>query len=665
MQRLMVLGFVASLGLLLPPSAHAFCGFYVAGADREMFNQATTVVMMREGTTTVLSMQNDYHGPPGDFAMVVPVPVVLHERNVRTLPREIFERVDRLAAPRLVEYWEMDPCDFGTIGLGSLGTIGHGGGGGAGRGYGGRAAAPPPVVVEAEFSVGEYDIVILSARESDALEAWLRDNAYHIPEGAAEVMRPYVAAGMKFFVARVNAARVRFEDDRAVLSPLRFHYTADEFGLPVRLGLLNSSGTQDLIVHVLARNQRYEVANYPNVQIPTNIDVADSVRARFGEFYAALFDRVLERNPGAVVTEYSWQATTCDPCPGPVLSNRDLATLGADVAPPTASSPPDPPVFGGYGRAASAGLGVPRIRAHLPDVEGDLGREVARRAVRRHLAEVRFCYERLVGRRPDAAGQVTIRFLVNATGQVTSSEAIAESLGDEEAVSCIAEATRRWSFPRQDGDATVTQRFELSVPGPTPGGGARASRYRSFVLTRMHYRYGRDGLGEDLVFRAADPINGGREATLGWGTPSGAFNTFQGRYVIRHAWTGDVSCDEPQRGRWGGPPSGGPRPPPSAAQDTARAPRGQVQLASFVSTPLEELGLGAAEVAAAEVEAAPPAEVEVASTAAPPPPETSGCGCRITRAESSPTAAFFFAVLAFAGWRRRRSGARAYPHAPA
>src|SRR5580692_8255258 len=90
-------------------TAHAFCGFYVSGADAPLTNDATLVVMMRDGTRTVLSMRNTYTGPPQDFAMVVPVPVVLHEANVKVLPRDIFDKVDRLTAPRLVEYWEQDP----------------------------------------------------------------------------------------------------------------------------------------------------------------------------------------------------------------------------------------------------------------------------------------------------------------------------------------------------------------------------------------------------------------------------------------------------------------------------------------------------------------------------------------------------------------------------
>ena len=82
---------VAALGVLgAPAAARAFCGFYVSGAGADLFNNATQVVLMREGTRTVLSMQNNYQGPPSDFAMVVPVPVVLEKENVKTLPHEIF-----------------------------------------------------------------------------------------------------------------------------------------------------------------------------------------------------------------------------------------------------------------------------------------------------------------------------------------------------------------------------------------------------------------------------------------------------------------------------------------------------------------------------------------------------------------------------------------------
>src|ERR1044071_3482448 len=84
-------------------AAHAFCGFYVAGGDQQMFNDATQVVLMRSGTRTVLSMQNNYKGPPEAFAMVIPVPTVLHEGDVKTLPKDVFKHVESMGAPRLVE----------------------------------------------------------------------------------------------------------------------------------------------------------------------------------------------------------------------------------------------------------------------------------------------------------------------------------------------------------------------------------------------------------------------------------------------------------------------------------------------------------------------------------------------------------------------------------
>jgi hypothetical protein len=458
--------------------ADAFCGFYVSGATGELFNNATQVVLMREGTRTVLSMQNNYQGPPSDFAMVIPVPVVLQKENVKTLDKASFQKIDQMAAPRLVEYWEQDPCAPPNVYFGGPGgpippPMAVASPSAAGGGFG--------VTIEAQFKVGEYEIVILSAKDSGGLDGWLKANKYNIPQGAEPVLRPYVQAGTKFFVAKVDAKKVKFEGDKAILSPLRFHYDTQDFSLPVRLGLLNANGPQDLIVHVLAKGQRYEVANYKNVTIPTNIKVDDDVKDRFAEFYAALFDETLQQNPGAVVTEYSWDASSCDPCPGPTLQPEDFMTFGADV-----------------------------------------------------------------------------------------------------------------------------------MQDKNPWG---------FVLTRVHARYTKDNLGEDLVFKAAPPIYGGR------GTPNqkadfdekgstsgGGVNNFQGRYAILHRWEGKVECKEPQRGIWGGPPNGGQQIQP--AQDLANAPRGKVQLASLVQQEVPELKLKPAK--AAPQPEAPPQETP---KEAPPAPD--------------------------------------------
>lgn len=216
-------GVLFALGLVAfsTSSARAFCGFYVSGATAPK-NRGSLVILMRDGTRTVVSMQNDYQGPAEAFAMVVPVPEVLSEDQVRTLPREVFERVDTMAAPRLVEYWEQDPCyadayEASGRSLAVTETI--------------EQLLQPAdrddedygVTVEAQFAVGEYDIEILGASDSDGLERWLRDHDYRVPSGAAAVLAPYIQQGMRFFVARVDPARAEFADGQAILSPLRFH----------------------------------------------------------------------------------------------------------------------------------------------------------------------------------------------------------------------------------------------------------------------------------------------------------------------------------------------------------------------------------------------------------------------------------------------------------
>jgi MYXO-CTERM domain-containing protein len=351
-----------------PQAASAFCGTYVSGGDADLFNNATQVVMMRDGQQTVLSMRNDYQGPPDDFAIVIPTPQVLQKDDVKTIEDDVFDRIDRLTAPRLVEYWEKDPCSRRRgIDVGAFGDAAAAAptGGGGGR-----------VDVEAQFDVGEYEVVVLSSSESSALETWLQDNDYNVPQGAGSYLRPYVQQGQYFFVARVDTDKVNFKNGRAVLSPLRFHYQSDEFKLPVRLGLINSQGKQDLIVNILAPDgQRYRAANYPNATIPTNLRVKESVKNYFPSFYRALFKRTLKQNrkngQNPVVTEYVWGASKCDPCPEPPLDRSYLLTLGADVISEDSSNSGGGP-DAGMGTSADAG----------PDAGSNSGRR-SRRPPRR------------------------------------------------------------------------------------------------------------------------------------------------------------------------------------------------------------------------------------------------------------------------------------------
>ena len=95
---------------LAAAQAHAFCGFYVGKADAGLFNEASQVILVRDGERTVISMLNDYKGDPSEFALVVPVPQVLRREQIHIGDKALFERVDAYSAPRLAEYYDPDPC---------------------------------------------------------------------------------------------------------------------------------------------------------------------------------------------------------------------------------------------------------------------------------------------------------------------------------------------------------------------------------------------------------------------------------------------------------------------------------------------------------------------------------------------------------------------------
>src|SRR3954452_15492344 len=95
---------------LLPLAAEAFCGFYVAKADTKLFNKASQVVLVRDDEKTVMTMANDFEGDPKEFAVVIPVPTFLEKSQIHVGDKALIDHLDAYSAPRLVEYFDPDPC---------------------------------------------------------------------------------------------------------------------------------------------------------------------------------------------------------------------------------------------------------------------------------------------------------------------------------------------------------------------------------------------------------------------------------------------------------------------------------------------------------------------------------------------------------------------------
>jgi hypothetical protein len=317
---------IASASLLSAPAAHSFCGFYVARGDAKLFNKASKVVLVRDEDHTVLTMASDFRGDPKEFALVVPVPTVLEKGQIHVGDPAAVDHLDAYTAPRLVEYFDPDPCRVyameKSMALRNAAPM-------AGSAQSeARRDRSLGVRVEARYTVGEYDILILSAKESGGLETWLRIHDYRVPEGASRVLASYLRQGMKFFIARVNLEE-KAKLGYSYLRPLQMAFDTPKFMLPLRLGMVNADGPQELFVYALTRNGRVETTNYRTIRLPSDGEVPEFVKDDFPRFYKDMFTEQHERAGGdAVFLEYAWDMSWCDPCAADPMSRDELAGLG-------------------------------------------------------------------------------------------------------------------------------------------------------------------------------------------------------------------------------------------------------------------------------------------------------------------------------------------------
>ena len=316
--------------LLVSQQGNSFCGFYVSKADGTLKNKTSQVIIVRDDNRTVITMYNDFKGDVKDFAMVVPVPVVLQQGDIKVIDNRIFETLNDYSKPRLVEYYDQNPCQMYM-----MNEI-------AATGYGLKRSLSKSkdfthddsgITIEASYTVGEYDILILSAKESGGLKNWLNENGYKIPKGAEEVLDPYIKSNLKFFVVKVNLK----EKEKAGLEnlrPIQIKFNSPKFMLPIRLGMANSDGDQDMLVYAFTRTGRVETTNYRTVVLPTGQNVPLFVQNDFSSFYGNLFQHQWQKEDKSVAfMEYAWNVSPanyvkCDPCVSNPPNNNDLKSAG-------------------------------------------------------------------------------------------------------------------------------------------------------------------------------------------------------------------------------------------------------------------------------------------------------------------------------------------------
>ena len=89
------------------------------------------------------------------------------------------------------------------------------------------------------------------------------------------------------------------------------------------------------------------------------------------------------------------------------------------------------------------------------DVRGTLDKETIRRVIRRHITEVKYCYEQALANNPSLGGRIQVEFTIAASGEVIASVLQSSTMGNPRVENCTVQAVRRWVFPKPIGGGIV------------------------------------------------------------------------------------------------------------------------------------------------------------------------------------------------------------------
>jgi hypothetical protein len=177
-------------------------------------------IILFDAGTEDLIISPAYKGSADRFAWVVPVP---SRPRVQILNGAIFHELKNLLTPRR-------PITMNR------------------RQSAPGAAAPPRVEVLERKIVGAYDVSVLKSNDPDALNHWLKQNGYRLPQGNSYLMSRlhpveyYVHNQWIFVACRVKIGQEAKGLQTGTLAPIRLTFKAKRPIYPLRLSALNDGG---------------------------------------------------------------------------------------------------------------------------------------------------------------------------------------------------------------------------------------------------------------------------------------------------------------------------------------------------------------------------------------------------------------------------------------
>lgn len=146
---------------------------------------------------------------------------------------------------------------------------------------------------------------------------------------------------------------------------------------------------------------------------------------------------------------------------------RPVASAGLLVPPAAVSAvlAPAPPMRTGPGIITSPA--PPSVREDPPVLSRPgLPPEVVRRITRQNFGALKACYAHQTSLDPTPGGSITVRYVIDPTGSVTTATFTSSTLSDPAMNACVVAVFQRLSFPAPSGGAIVANQTIYFVPAP-------------------------------------------------------------------------------------------------------------------------------------------------------------------------------------------------------
>ncbi|HJL02049.1 MAG TPA: DUF2330 domain-containing protein [Polyangiaceae bacterium LLY-WYZ-15_(1-7)] len=246
-QSIFLAALAAILGTTLaaPAPAEACGGFFCGQQPVDQSAERVVFAVDEDAGTTKMIVQIAFQGRAPDFAWVVPLGSVPVEGSLDTFPQAALTALDANSAPQIYPEWGCFDAAAEGPSRGGMGPEDDG-----------------DVTVHVREEVGPYDVAVIESEDPEALITWLRTNEFRVTAPMEPYIADYAASGMKFLALRLQPAS-KVSD----IEPFEMTLPGTSPVVPLKMTALAAEPEMGILVFVLGQ-QRYEGANWPNLEVP-------------------------------------------------------------------------------------------------------------------------------------------------------------------------------------------------------------------------------------------------------------------------------------------------------------------------------------------------------------------------------------------------------------